>query len=255
MRAAWLTLRTAVTDATARRAAFWTQIAVMVTNDLAWVAFWLLFFHRVPAVNGWDSGRVILLLAVLTSAGGVVLGLLSNSRRIPDLVAAGDLDEVLTLPVATLPHLLLRRVDPTNFGDVLFGVTLFLVAGHPTPARALTFLGGTALAALLLTGFLVATGSLVFFTGRGEPGGLGLHAILLLASYPAGIFGGPAKVVLFTVIPAAFVAAVPATLIDRPDAGDALVLAAAATGFALLGHLLFSLGLRRYTSGSGWRLG
>lgn len=252
MRAGWQTLRTAVADAAARRSAFWTQIAVMVTNNLAWVAFWLIFFHRVPVVNGWDSHRVLLLLAVLTTAGGFVLGVLSNSRRIPDLVQSGSLDEVLTLPVPALPHLLLRRVDPTNFGDVLFGVTLFLLAGRPAPDRVALFVAGVVLAATLLTGFLVATGSLVFFTGRGEPGSLGLHAILLLASYPSGIFAGLSKVVLFTVVPAAFVGAVPATLIDHPDAGDALVLAAAAIGFALLGQLLFTLGLRRYTSGSGW---
>lgn len=255
MRAAALTMRTALADAAARRSAFWAQVAVMVLNNLAWVAFWLIFFNRVPVVNGWDSSRVLLLLAVLTTSAGLVLGVLSNCRRIPELVASGSLDEVLTLPVRALPHLLLRRVDPINHGDVLFGIALFLLAGHPSPGRVASFVAGVALAGLLLTGFLVATGSLVFFTGRAEPGGLGLHAILLLASYPADIFGGLSKLVLFTVIPAAFVAAVPATLIDHPDAGQALLLAGTAVGFALLGHGLFSLGLRRYTSGSGWSPG
>lgn len=255
MRATLVTLRTALADAASRRSAFWTQITVMVLNDLGWVAFWLIFFHKVPVVNGWDAERILLLLAVLTTSGGLVLGLLTNCRRIPELVRGGDLDEVLTLPVPALPHLLTRRVDPTNFGDVLFGVVLFALAGHPTPERVGLFLLANLLAALLLTGFLVATGSLVFFTGRGEPGGLGLHAVLLLSSYPADIFGGAAKVVLFTVIPAALIGTVPARLVDTPDPVGLAVLAAAAAGFALLGHLAFSLGLRRYSSGSGWGAG
>ncbi len=136
-----------------------------------------------------------------------------------------------------------------------FGVVLFAVAGHPTPTRVAVYLAGSLASAVLLTGFLVAVGSLVFFTGRGEPGGLGLHAILLLAAYPADIFTGTVKALLYTAVPAAFVAAVPARLIDQPSLADALWLLAAAAAFALLGWVTFTLGLRRYTSGSAWSRG
>jgi ABC-2 type transport system permease protein len=252
MRSLRAVLRTALADAAARRAAFWAQIVAMATNDLAWVAFWLIFFNRVSTVRGWDLQRVLLLFAVLTTAAGLVLGLLSNSRRIPELVADGSLDQVLTLPVAPLPHVLLRRVDPVYLGDVVFGLVLFAVTGHPTPARIASYLGGCVVSAVLLASFLVAVGSLVFFTGRGEPGGLGLHAIILLASYPVDVFTGTVKVLLYTAVPAAFVAAVPARLIDSPDLTDTLSMLTAAAGFAFLGWLTFTLGLRRYVSGSTW---
>lgn len=245
-------LRAAFADAFGRRAAFWTQVVAMAVNDVAWVSFWLLFFHRVQTVRGWDTHRVLLLFAVLTTGGGIALGLLSNARHVPRLIADGELDETLTLPVAPLPHLLLRRVDTVNLGDVLFGVVLFVVAGHPTPERALIFVLGSLGAAVLLTGFLVTVGSLAFFTGRGEPGGLGLHAILLLSSYPVDIFGGALKTLLYTAVPAAFVAAVPASLIDHPSLGTALGFLAACVVFAVLGWGTFTAGLRRYTSGSAW---
>ena len=245
-------LRAALADAAARRSAFWSQIAVMVVNDLAWVVFWLIFFGRVPMVRGWDSQRVLLLFAVLTTAAGLVLGLLSNCRRIPDLVVGGGLDEALTLPVRPLRHLLVSRVDTVNLGDVLFGVVLFTVTGHPTPARIAVYLAGCAVSAVLLTSFLVAIGSSVFLTGRGEAAGLGMHAILLLASYPADIFTGTVKALLYTAVPAAFVAAVPARLIDAPTFADAAWFVAAAAGFAVLAGVCFTLGLRRYASGSTW---
>lgn len=255
MRTLLVVLRTAFTDAAARRAAFWAQVAAMFTNDLAWIAFWLIFFHQVPTVRGWDSQRVLLLFAVLTTAAGLVLGLLANSRRIPDLVADGALDEALTLPVVPLPYLLIRRVDAVNLGDLGFGLVLFAATGHPTPERTAVYVLGSLIGAVLLASFLVAAGSLVFFTGRGEPGSLGLHAILLLAAYPADIFGGTAKALLYTAVPAAFVAAVPAGLIDDPDALDALGLLGAAGAFAVLAWLTFTLGLRRYASGSAWSHG
>jgi ABC-2 type transport system permease protein len=107
-------------------------------------------------------------------------------------------------------------------------------------------------AVALITGFLVLTGSLAFFVGRSETGELGFHALVLLGSYPVDVFAGAAKVVLYGVVPAAFVSSVPARLVDSFDPAQAAWLAATSTAFALAGWLTFTLGLRRYTSASLW---
>ena len=252
MRALAATLRNALAEAGANRLALGSQMAVMIVNDVVWVAFWVLFFRKVGTLHGWDADRILVLLAVITSASGLTLGVLANARRIGVMAVEGELDAVLTLPVAPLPYLLLRRVEPVNMGDLAFGVLLFAVAGDPTPVRALTFVGGVLVAATLMTGFLVLTGSLAFFVGRSEAGELGFHAILLLGSYPVDVFAGAAKVFLHTVVPAAFVSAVPARLIDDFDVTDAALMAGVAAAFAVAGWTGFTLGLRRYTSGAVW---
>jgi ABC-2 type transport system permease protein len=248
-------MRSAVADAAARRSAFWTQVGAMMVNDVVWVAFWFLFFHQVGSVRGWDTERVLLLLAVLTTSAGLVLGLFTNARRLPTLVEDGSLEEVLALPVSPLPHLLVRRVDVVNLGDVAFGVVLFLVAGHPSPQRILVFVAGVLASALLLTGFLVLVGCLTFLGTPGRVSDLGLEAVLLLSSYPADVFTGATKALLYSALPAAFVSAVPARLIDDFDLTDAGLLLAVAVGFASLGWAAFHAGLRRYTSGSSWGRG
>jgi ABC-2 type transport system permease protein len=246
------TVRAAAAESWANRQAFWVQVLAMVANDLAWVAFWVLFFDRVGTLRGWDTDRVLLLFAVLTTSAGLVLGFLSNARSVGRLAAEGQLDSVLALPVPPLAYLLVRRIETTNLGDFVFGVVLFAVAGSPTVERTAVYVVGSLAGAVLLTGFLVATGSLAFFGGRGETGEFGLHAMLLLASYPADIFTGASKAILYTAVPAAFVAAVPSTLIDDFDLTRAFALLGAATVFATAGWALFTLGLRRYTSGSVW---
>lgn len=251
MRAVLATMRAALAEVRANPAALWTQAGAMVANDVAWVAFWLLFFDRVGEVRGWDAGGVLLLFAILTTDAGLVLGLLSNARRVGQLAADGELDAVLALPVPPLAYLLVRRIDATNLGDVAFGVGLFALAGEPTPQRVVVYLAGV-VGAVVLAGFLVATGSVTFFSGRGEVGELGLHSILLLAAYPADIFTGAPKALLYTAVPAAFVAAVPSTLVDDFDLAKAAILAAVAATVAFAGWLTFTLGLRRYTSGSVW---
>jgi ABC-2 type transport system permease protein len=224
----------------------------MVVNDAIWVLCWVLFFHRVGTLGGWDAHRILLLQAVLTASGGLVLGLLGNARRLGTITVDGGLDAALALPVPTLPYVLLRKVEAVNLGDLVFGVGLFLAVGHPTPLR----LGGFALlvlaSATLLASFLVLTASLAFFAGRGETGELGFHAILLLAAYPVDVFAGNVRLLLFSVVPAAFITAVPARLLFHVDGGRVLGLVTATGVFAVLAVTAFHAGLRRYASGSVW---
>lgn len=251
-RALAATVRAGMSEAWANRSGFWTQVTAMAVNDLAWVIFWILFFRRVGSVRGWDTSRVLVLQAVLTTSGGLVLGFLGNARRIGRLAVEGGIDAALALPVPTLAYLLVRRIEAINFGDLLFGVTLFTVACDPTPARTATYVVLSLCAAVLLTGFFVATNSLAFFAGRNDAGELGLHAMLMFAAYPTDVFGGAAKLLLYTAIPAAFIATVPARLVDEFDPAAAAVMVVVAASFAFAGWALFTLGLRRYTSGAVW---
>jgi ABC-2 type transport system permease protein len=246
------TARAAFLEAASNRGALVSQMAVMIVNDGVWIVFWALFFDRVGELGGWDLDGIILLQSVLTAAGGIALGLVANARRVGVLAVEGGLDAVLTLPVAPLGHVLLRRIEPANVGDLVFGVVLFAVAGHPTPARTAMFVAVVAASATLLTGFLVLTGSLAFFAGRSESGELGFHAMVMLGSYPVDIFAGAAKLALYTVVPAAFVSTVPARLIMDFDTGQAIALFGVAAGVALAAWATFTAGLRRYTSGAVW---
>lgn len=252
MRAVLATGRAAFLAAAANRGALASQMAAMMVNDGVWIVFWALFFRRVGDLGGWDLDGIILLQSVLTAAGGITLGLLANARRIGVIATEGGLDPVLTLPTGTLGHVLVRRVDATNLGDLAFGVGLFSLAGHPTPVRTATFVVVVLASATLMTSFLVLTGSLAFFAGRSEAGELGFHAMVLTGAYPVDIFAGTAKLVLYTVLPAAFVSTVPARLIRDFDGGQAIALLAISSGVAVAAALVFRTGLRRYTSGAVW---
>ena len=143
-------------------------------------------------------------------------------------------------------------MEPAHLGDLAFGLTLFAVTGSPTAGRVAVFAATVLMSSLVLLGFLVLTGSAAFFVGRAEPGELSFHSILLLAAYPADIFTGAPRLLVHTAIPAAFIATVPATLVDSFDPWLAAALVGAAALFAGAGWLAFTLGLRRYTSGSVW---
>src|SRR6185503_3845406 len=102
---------------------------------------------------------------------------LANTRSIGRMIADGELDAALALPTPPLLYLMVRRVNPINMGDVMFGVVLFAVAGHPTPARTLTFVVTVLVAAVVLAGSLVADGALAFVAGYDDPVDLDVHTM------------------------------------------------------------------------------
>lgn len=253
MRTAAATLRTALADTLANRRSFWFQVGLMIANDATWIIFWAFFFSSVGTIRGWDVHDVLVLFAILLVVSGTALGAFANCRRLGQMAADGALDETLVLPVSPLGFILTRRIDPANLGDLLFGPVVFLAAGHPTPERTAVFVLGAACGSLVLVGFLVLCGSLTLFVGgRGEQADLGFNAMLILASYPIDLFGGPARLLLFTAVPAAFVTGVPSRLVRNFQPGEALLLVAVSLLVGAAAYGLFSLGLRRYVSGSLW---
>jgi ABC-2 type transport system permease protein len=247
------TMRTAFVEAWSNRRSFWVQASAMVLNDVAWVAFWVLFFHKIGEVRGWRSDQVMLMFAILTTVSGVSMGLLGNARKLGQLVADGQLDAVLSLPVDPLAYLLVRRVDTALLGDLAFGPVLFATAAHPTPQRTVLYLLGALTGSAVFVSFVVMLGSVTMVAGgRGEQADLGFQALLILASYPLDVFGGLTKLMMFTVIPAAFITGVPVHLVDHFRWTTLAGMLGTAAGSLLLCRVVFRAGLRRYRSGALW---
>ena len=59
------TLRASLADAIANRGSFWFQVTLMVVNDGTWILFWVLFFHQVGTLRGWQTQDVIVLFSIL----------------------------------------------------------------------------------------------------------------------------------------------------------------------------------------------
>jgi ABC-2 type transport system permease protein len=114
------------------------------------------------------------------------------------------------------------------------------------------FAFGVACAVLIVGGFLVVMGSIGFFSSRNEAGDLGFQAIILFANYPVDVFSGMTRVFLYGVVPAGFVSSVPAKLIDDFRLGWAVAVLGVAVGISIGAWAVFTVGLRRYTSGAVW---
>jgi ABC-type uncharacterized transport system permease subunit len=77
------------------------------------------------------------------------------------------------------------------------------------------------------------------------------HAFgITLALYPRNIFQGVVRFLMLTLLPAAFVGAIPLDIVRRLNWTALLGLVGFAVGITLLSRFVFYAGLRRYESGS-----
>jgi ABC-2 type transport system permease protein len=233
------------------RASFLTQTIGMMVNDFIYFAIWIIFFERFKDVRGWGVNDMYVTYGVLASAFGLVSLLFGNAFTLSDIIAKGRLDYYLSLPRPVLLHTIASRSIASGMGDFVYGFISYGLSGYFTWDGLARYVLAMLLAAVVFASFLILTQSLAFWFGMmSNFSALALNAMLTFGIYPITLFDQYAKLILFTLIPAALVGAVPAAFIRAFSWQTLAQLLAGAIGFLTLSILLFRVGLRRYESGS-----
>jgi len=233
------------------RGAFFLQAGGMILNDVMLLFFWVIFYANVPSLNGWTMRDVLILYALVAGAFGLVNVVFGNSFEIARIIVSGGLDYYLVLPADPLLHLLVSRSSMSAWGDLVFGIGLATWLFWGEWPLLILFLLVMSIATLVFLAFTILAGSLAFFIGQSETLSRQLiNALITFGTYPVDIFPLVIKVVLFTLIPAAFISSVPARLLTGFDAGRAALFLLATAGFLALALIVFRRGLRRYASGN-----
>lgn len=234
------------------RAAFLTQVIGMMLNNFMYFAIWIVFFQRFDNVNGWGINDMWITFGVLASAFGLVSLLFGNAFNLGDIIIKGRLDYYLSMPRPVLLHAVASRMIGSGMGDFTYGFISYALSGLFSWDGLARFILATLFAAVVFASFLILVQSLAFWLGlMSNFTNVMVNAILTFGIYPITLFDTAAKFILFTIIPAAFMGAVPADFI-RAFAWTTLgELFLGSIVFLFLAVTLFRLGLRRYESGSG----
>lgn len=235
----------------ALRGAFWLQVVFMTLNDLVWLAMWWVFFARFPEVGGWQLADFMVLHGVLAGGYGLVVVLAGGVRELARTIEEGDLDVFLTQPKPPLLHVVSSKTRSSGWGDLAYGVLAIALSGRAGADALVPAVTGCLCCAVvfLSTGILVH--SLAFWLGPVQTvARQSWEFLIIFAGYPDSIFSGAIRVLLFTLVPAAFVSWFPASLVREfswPGLGMAV---GGAFLYGSLALLVFHRGLVRYASGN-----
>lgn len=237
------------------------NIVGRLISELLWystqiITFEVIFRH-VPQLAGWSVIETRVFLGVLFLSDAInMLFFEENIQRISDLVASGELDLLLAKPVNSQFVVSMRRIAwpyliniSLILGWLYFalsatdgGITLYRVV-------VLGIMCGAAAITAYCIQFMLATISL--FLVRAENARFIWYSLHRLAFRPDVIYPTPIRLILATILPMAFIASIPARVVLGFSGLIWLLAALAMAGtLLLLSHLLWTQGLRRYTSAS-----
>ena len=233
------------------RVAFLSQVIGMMVNNFMYFVIWIIFFDRFQDVRGWQLSDMYLTFGVLASAFGLVSMLFGNAFNLSDIISKGRLDYYLSFPRPVLLHAVASRMIASGMGDFTYGFVSYALSGYFSWDGLVRFILAALLAAVVFAAFLILIQSLSFWLGiMSNLSALALNAMLTFGIYPITLFDNYAKLILFTLIPAALMGAVPAAFIRAFTWQTLAQLLVGAIIFLFIAVVVFRLGLRRYESGS-----
>ncbi|SDY63028.1 ABC-2 type transport system permease protein [Proteiniborus ethanoligenes] len=233
------------------RTSFIIQTFGMIINNASFIFFWWILFENVESIGGYGFKEVMMLWAISSVSYGISFVLFGNIRRITHMIVNGELDPYLLQPKDVLINIISSSTVVSAWGDILYGIILFIGINGVNLADFLLFLFFCTTGALIFSSVLILVNSLTFYMGNSQGiSGLVLEFMITFSIYPEGIYKGVAKYIIYTIIPAAFISLVPVRLLQYFSFKWFLVLLFFTAAWIIFAYWFFYKGLKKYESGN-----
>ena len=234
------------------RASFFVQIFGMTINNATFIFFWWLAFGATGEyIAGYTFKDVMFIWAVTSSAFGLAHILFYNVHKISQLIITGELDTYLLQPMPVLPNILGAATSVSAWGDLFYGIVLLAIVWGFSTGVWLIFVLATLLGAVIFTALNVITQSLTFYIGNSNMiSGSVFEFMISFSIYPESIFKGVVRLMIFSLLPAAFISHIPLRLVKNFSPAALIIWIGFAVAFLSISCIVFYRGLKKYKSGN-----
>ena len=227
------------------------QMLFMFLNNFMWLAFWFILFYNTEDgnINGTTLNDILYLWSIPSISFGLCLFLFGGVEELSYKIANKDLDMLLTKPKHSLISLITASSKMSALGDLLYGLFIGIFAVDFNILKYLESIGIAVIAAIILLGIFIIVHSLSFFFGDMSKTAR-IYTITLLLTftiYPENMFTGVLKVLMYTLIPAMYIAHIPIAIIKEFSLFSLLLELAVAGIIVALALFTYEKGLKRYS--------
>lgn len=230
------------------KASFLMNVFLMMLNNVSLIIQWVVLFSLKDDFNGYSFEDQMLTISLSALTFGLTFLFFGGVDNIATFIEHGALDKYLTKPKSVLISVLTSRTQISGFGDILFGIILFLIYFHK-PTEILLYIVVGFLSFIIMLSFFIIIHSITFwfirFSDTVETLG---SAYVSFSMYPRTIFDTSIKVIMHTIIPIGFSIYIPVMLFQEFSIIKLLILIIFTCLFFLFARFIFYRGLRRYTS-------
>lgn len=198
-------------------------IGGLIYQLTGFLVVWIIV-DRFTALGGWTLPEITFLYGMRLTSHGIFYATISQMFEFDRVLINGEFDRFLVRPMSPLLQVLTRKLRVNCFGDLLGGIALLIAAGRGvdvdwSPA-SLGLLAAAVVGGALVEGSVqIAMSSLSFRYLNTLQLRVAANEIFnVYGNYPIRIFPGLMQYLLTFVLPVAFVAYLPASVIlDKTD--------------------------------------
>jgi len=233
------------------RTSFLLQTFGMILNNSTFIFFWWVLFNNINHIGGYGFEDVMTIWAISSTSYGISFILFGNTRKLARMIINGELDSYLLQPKNVLLSIISSSTIISAWGDFFYGIILYIIIIGLNPLSLLLFLFFCITSSIIFTSVLICVHSLTFFIGNSEGiGGLYTEFMITFSIYPESIYKGFTKIIIFTILPAAFISFIPLRLIHHFSWSNLIILLTVVILWIILSFIIFYKGLKRYESGN-----
>lgn len=239
-----------VTQAISNKKSFVIQSLFMFLNNFIWLAFWFILFYNSEGgnINGVTINDIIYLWSAPTLSFGLCYFLFGGVEDISYKVANKEIDNELTKPKHSLISLITSSAKLSAVGDIMYGLVLGIFAVNFNPIKYIWLIVISFIGTIGLLGINIFIQSLSFWLGDISKSArtYTMNLLITLTIYPEGMFKGIIKILMYTLIPAMYLAHIPIAIVRNFDLKLLLLEIIAVTTLMILGVMLYNKGLKKY---------
>lgn len=243
-----------VRSSISNKKSFIIQTVAMFINNFVFILFWaVLFDNKGGSINGTTLKDIIYLWSIPTIAYGICYFCFGGVETLCKDIVDGNMDVYLTRPKHSLISHLTSNSILSAMGDLLSGVVCGIIAVEFNPLRLLLVFALSIIAAIALVCIVTIINILSFWLGdMTNASKKYTHSLLItLTIYPESMFPKVIKVLMYTVIPAMYIAHIPVRIMKNTNIVSILILLIITSILVFVMFTLYKAGLRKYESGNG----
>lgn len=241
------------------KSAFIISIIGMFLNNFSFTFLWLYFGKSVGVLNGFAPMDIFGIYAINTTSYGIVCAFLYGLFNIPSYISSGNFDKFLITPKNTLIKVVTSSISTSAFGDLLFGVTCFIIFCLSTKLSVIGFLLMILfiiLSTIIFFSFSLICMSISFYLMDGENISNGLYGMFVGSSlYHGGAFTGVLKAIFIFIVPSLLLGAIPIEIINSFSFLKILLFIILTVFWLVFSIYFFYRSLRKYESNNFFGFG
>ena len=232
---------------------FVVQTIFMFINNGFFLIFWIVLFSVSDNnINGIVMKDILYLWSIPTIGYGVSYFLFGGVDNISNNIITGKFDTYLLYPKHPLISAITSKTEFSACGDILYGLIIGLFATGFDPLKYLLLIIFGVLGALFYvsTNIIIQMLSIWFGDMKEMADRYKFGLLIQFSLYPEAIFKRWIKIILYTVVPTAYIAYVPIKLVEYFNIQNLVLFLIAMIVYTSIALFIYNKAIKHYESGN-----